>query len=302
MTIRNIEHLPLMASFQAILEEGSVVAAARSLGVTQSAVSKHLARLRDWLGDPLFVRTDGGMRPTPRALELQPRIEAILDQAARLTDTDPPRPESFDGTFTLSATDTILAQLVPGLVDRFSREAPALRLTTLPLATDYSRHALETGAVDMVVAVTWHAPDQLRQRLLFSDRLVLVVHRDHPLAAGEITVAGYAAAEHVIVAPLGQQQGGLDPVLAGLGHRRRLVATVPYFGLMTAELIGRVRVATVPHRVAQPLCRSGDLVIRPLPIPTPPLDYFALWHPRFDREPRRRWVLEQIDGILGGAA
>ena len=95
MSIRNIRKLPLLEAFHAIMTRGSLVAAAESMNVTQSAVSKQLAHLRDWLDDELFVRTSDGMQPTPRALELRERVEAILSEAAELAAEGPTPPSRF---------------------------------------------------------------------------------------------------------------------------------------------------------------------------------------------------------------
>lgn len=299
MNYENLENLPLLRSFMAIAEEGTVVAAARSLGLTQSAVSKHLARLRAWIGDPLFVRTAAGMQPTPRALEIQQRLDLILEEIGHLTTPAAADPAGFDGVFAISATDLLFSRLLPELIDRVSEQAPGLRLTALPLAQDYSLHSLETGAVNMLIAVNWHAPDQLRQRRLYSDRLVCVLHRDHPLARAPMTPEAYADAAHILVAPLGMRTGVLDPILAEFGLQRRIVATVPSCNLMTGDLIGATRVATVPSRVAERLTAQGPLTVRDLPVSAPAIDYHALWHPRFDREPRLVWMRDQVLDILG---
>lgn len=276
MTNWNLENLHLLRSFKAIAEEGNVVAAAGALGVTQSAVSKHLARLREWLGDPLFVRTARGMQPTPRALELMERVDTILGEVGRLTETGTVDPARFEGVFTISATDLIHTRLLPDLVARLAERAPRLRLTALPLAQDYSLHALETGAVNLLVAVNWHAPGQLRQRKLHSDRFVCVLHRDHPLADCGLTAECYAKARHVLVAPLGMRDGFLDPILAERGLSRHISVSVPSFCLMSPALIGTDRIATLPWRAAQTLVEDGALVIRALPFAAPQIDYHLL--------------------------
>lgn len=298
MTIRNLENLPLLVSFRAIAEEGSIVAAATRLGVTQSAVSKHLARLRAWLGDPLFVRTSDGMQPTPRAIAIKDQVDAILGGAEGLTQTEAPDPGSFTGTFTLSTTDEVLSTLLPTLVTRMGEAAPDLRLKTMPLQTDYSLHGLETGAVNLLIAVNWHAPEALRQSRLFEDRFVVAMRADNPLAPGDLTLENFAAARHILVAPLGHSQGAIDKPLSDLGLSRQIVASVPAFGLITPDLLGKSGVVTLPARVAQRLAFSDGLILKEPPLTTPSIVYHALWHPRFDREPRLRWMLSLISAAL----
>lgn len=298
MTIRNIDNLPLLTSFKAILESGSVIDAAETLGLTQSAVSKHLARLRDWLDDPLFVRTSAGLQPTPRALSVRDQVETILRATDKLMADDTPKPSTFAGEFRISATDQVLSRLLPTLVGEIAEAAPKLRLTALPLAPDYSMRDLETGAVNLLIAVNWHAPDQLKQRRLYSDRFVCLMHSSHPLADSALTIEGYAGARHILVAPLGMTEGALDAALAERGLSRKIIATVPSFSLMTTELIGRDRLATMPLRVARELANNADIRIRELPLRAPSIDYFLLWHPRFDREPRLVWIRQCVERIL----
>ncbi|MBY8978337.1 LysR family transcriptional regulator [Rhodobacteraceae bacterium NNCM2] len=300
MTKRNLDSLHLLPSFRAIMEEGSVVAAADRLGLTQSAVSKHLSRLREWFGDPLFVRTSSGMQPTPRAIELASGIDALLTEAEALTDQPVVSPASFTGTFTLSSTDEVLCRILPRLLPRLAEAAPDLRLTAVHLAPDYSLHGLETGSVNLLVTVNWHAPDMLRQARLFQDRFVVAMHVGNPLTGTLMTPEVYAAARHVLVAPLGMGAGVIDEVLARQGLTRRVVASVPGFSNVTPELLGTNAIVTLPERVALRLAASGEIVLAELPVSSPPIVYHALWHPRYDREPRLRWMRGEIQRVLSG--
>lgn len=291
MTKRNFENLYLLTSFRAIAEDGSVAGAARRLGLTQSAVSKHLARLRVWLGDPLFVRTSAGMKPTPRAMALAADVDGILSRLEALTAQPEPDPASFAGTFTLSSTDEVFCSLLPGLLPRLAEEAPDLRLTAIPLARTYSLPELEAGTVNLVIGVNWHAPDMLRQSKLFVDRFVVAMRRDNPLAGAPPDVKAYADARHLLVAPLGMNTGAIDALLAEQGLARRIVASVPTFSLIRPDLLGAHRIATLPERVARRLARAeGNIVLADLPFSAPPVVYHALWHPRYDLDPRLRWM------------
>ncbi len=295
MSNRNLKRLPLLETFDAIMMRGSLVAAAEALNVTQSAVSKQLAQLREWLDDELFVRTSDGMQPTPRALALRERVAEILAQAADLAAEGRVSPVEFTGEFVLSATDEVLERIVPTLVDRLSDEAPNLRLVALPLARDYSARHLESGRVNMLVAVNWHAPEQLMQKKLGSDPFACAMHEDHVLADGNLTLKRYAAATHVLVAPLGYKEGVVDVELKQRGMQRRVCASVPVFGMVNEELLGTDRICTLPSRVVDRLVDTGPFVKKRVPIALPVTDYFALWHPRFSADPRLRWMLGAVE-------
>ena len=296
--MRNIRKLPLLETFHAIMTRGSLVAAAESMNLTQSAVSKQLAQLRDWLDDELFVRTSDGMQPTPRALELRERVEAILAQASDLASEGDVSPADFDGRFVLRATDEILERLVPVLINRIAEEAPRMQLVTRPLARDYSMRQLEDGQANLVVAVNWHAPELLKQKRIFSEHFVCVMHEDHALAGVNLTLKRFADATHVLVAPLGLEAGVVDIELQKLGLERHVCASVPAFNMINETVLGDSRIVTLPSRVAESVVKNGPFVIKPVPLQTPSFNYFALWHPRFTSEPRLRWMLDEVTRLL----
>ena len=299
MMNRNIGRLDLLGTFRAIMDERGVVSAADRLGLTQSAVSKHLAQLRDWFADELFVRTSQGMQPTPRALEIRASVDLILAETERLTEGSVATPASFDGSFRISSTDEVLAGLLPDLIPAIAADAPRLQLQATALAPDYAARELENGQTQMVISVNWHAPQQLIQVKLFSDPFVCVMHRNHELASTRLTVRDYARAAHVLVAPLGMPQSLIDGILAQYGETRQVVATVPMFGLLTPALLGTSRIVTVPSRVADRVTLDTDLTVQPLPFVTPAVDYFLMWHPRFSRDHRLIWMRQQIEAVLG---
>ena len=295
----NFRNLPLLVAFDAIMSRGSLVGAAEAMNVTQSAVSKQLAQLRDWLEDDLFVRTSEGMQPTPRALDLREQVSDLLERAAQLSGAGGTSPEAFEGQFTLSATDELLQRVVPPLVDRLTAEAPKMRLVTLPLARDYSVRELESGRVNLVLSMNWRPPEHLRQRGLGSDPFVCLMGRDHPLAKGRLTLKRYAAAMHVLVAPLGHGQGVVDLELQKLGLSRTVCASVPSFSMITPELLRDARITTVPSSIGERLADRGPFVVKRPPLELPTSNYFAFWHPRFSADPRLRWVLDAVMDALG---
>ena len=298
MTERNIDRLTLLSTFRAVLHEGSLVGAAEARGLTQSAVSKHLAKLRNWLGDPLFVRTREGMSPTDRALAMAPSAERILSEADRLGELTPFAPEALTGPFVIATTDEVRARLLDGLAAKIADIAPRLRLSFIPLEPDYSLDRLEAGRVDLVVSVNWHAPDRLIQKKLFSDQFVCLMSRSHKLAARSLTLKGYAKAPHVMVAPLGMARGFIDDVLDRHNLTRFVRLSVPDFASVDAGLLGDDALVTLPKRVATLAAAREELVIRALPFDTPPIDYYAFWHKRFAHDQANVWMRGLVADIL----
>ena len=295
--------LPLLAAFQALMDHRGVSEAARALGVTQSALSKQLAKLRLAYNDDLFVRTPDGMRPTPHATWMSARVENILAEAAALSETRAFDPRSFVGTMTFSTTDEICQLLAPGLLDLLEQEAPLQRVTFVPLQPDYSFQQLEAGRVDLAISVNWHAPDGLKQSRLMSDKFVCLLGVDHALAKPRLSASEFAKAEHVMVAPLGLQQGHIDEALAHLDLSRFVRMSVPYFSQITPQVMSNQRIVTLPTHVANSLCQQypGALRVQSLPFDVPEFSYFAMWHTRFDKDPRHVWLRSKIRKIARSA-
>lgn len=300
MTKWKLEALPLLTTFQALMDHGGVTEAAAALSLTQSAVSKQLAKMREAYDDPLFIRTGSGMRPTPRAIWMSEHVATILAEAEALSLARPFSPADLHGIVTVSTTDEIGNTLLQTVLPQLRKEAPRLRLTIVPLASDYSLDELETGRVDLVISVNWHAPDVLKQTRLFNDQFTCIMGRDHVLAEREWSVRDYADTEHILIAPLGMPSGRIDEALASQDLKRSVRVSVPVFRQLDPEVLGADLIATVPARVARmlDLRYPGRLVIRELPFEVPEISYFSMWHARFDKDPRHVWLRHLIRNTL----
>lgn len=300
MTIRNIngERFTLLATFKAIYENGSTRLAAEILGITQSAVSKHLQKLREWFKDELFVRAAGRMEPTEKAASLIERVEHILQEVAILSEANHFDPALLKGVFTIATTSEVSQRLTLGLLKKLSKAAPRLRVSVINLANDYSIRELELGKVDLVISVNWHAPEQLMQKRLYNERFVCLMNKQHPLAKRTLTVDDYANAMHIMVAPLGKERGFIDEQLAQLGLSRHVRLSVPDFSQLEAHLLDDEHIVTLPHRVALDLKNKDDLIIKKLPFEVPSFDYYMFWHRRFSNQNANRWVREIVSGLI----
>jgi DNA-binding transcriptional LysR family regulator len=163
----------LLPTLDVLLAEGNVARAARRLGLSASAMSRALARLRETTGDPLLVRAGRGLVPTPRALELRERIAPLVDEAKAML-----RPvERLDlgklvRTFTLRTSDGFVENFGPALVARVAAEAPGVRLRFVQ-KLDKDSAPLRDGSVDLETGVVGgSASPELRTRILFEDRFV----------------------------------------------------------------------------------------------------------------------------------
>ncbi|MEQ8829887.1 MAG: LysR family transcriptional regulator [Alphaproteobacteria bacterium] len=294
MTKWNSIILPLLPTFKALLDHRSAVRAGEDLGLTQSAVSKQLAKLRDCFGDELFTRTSSGLQPTERAIQLAPKVIALLEDADGLFRESPFDPARLTGNAVIATTDEIRAQLTVGMLRHVTEHAPNMRLTLIPLEQDYSQRRLENGTVDLVISVNWHAPDHLQQRRLISDRFVCLMGNGHPLARGPLTGADFAAAHHIMVAPLGHEWGVVDVALEQKGLKRFVRLSIPDFLQVSPELLGDDFVISLPHRVALEIAKRGGVTIRELPVEAPAIDYYLFWHQRYRNSRRTIWLRDAV--------
>ncbi|WP_413990001.1 LysR family transcriptional regulator [Labrys okinawensis] len=289
--------LNLLTALDALLAEGSVAGAARRLGLSASAMSRTLARLRAATGDPLLVRAGRGLVPTPHAALLQARVgelahevRAVLQPAAEGLDL-----ASLDRVFTIRANEGFVDALAGRLVAAARLAAPRVRLRFAP-KPDKDVRPLREGLIDLEIGVLGASGPEVRVQALFRDYFVGVVRRGHALMAGEITPERYAACAHVVTSRRGRWDGPVDEALAALGLRRHVVAMVPGFPAALAMACTTDLVALVTHsfiRAEQERwleTAQAPVESFPLPVRTEAIRISQLWHPRLDADPAHRWL------------
>jgi DNA-binding transcriptional LysR family regulator len=207
---RNLD-LNLLRVFAALLDEASATRAGARLGLTQSAVSHALNRLRQTLGDELFVRDPAGLRPTPRAIELGEPVRAAL-KLLETAVSDPAFDPAVDRrSFHIAASGYACSVLMPVVVRRLMAEAPGVRLHMR--APDAAlTEDLDRGRLDMAIGSFRQVAPRFRYTPLFDETGVWVVRGDHPLAArGPLRTADLVGLSYLLIAS-GEQEGasGLD--------------------------------------------------------------------------------------------
>lgn len=281
--------LNLLVTLDVLLAEGSVARAARRLRLSQSAMSRALARLRETTGDPLLVRAGRGLVPTPRALELRGRIGQIVQDAEAIL-----RPaESLDlkrlvRTFTFRNRDGFVENFGPELVAHVGAMAPGVRLRFVQ-KPDKESAPLRDGSVDLETGVVGKTTGpEVRAQALFRDRFIGVVRMGHALSHGEITPARYAAGRHVLISRRGLDRGPVDDALESMGLKREIMTVVASFSEALAMARASDLIAGVPERYTGNL-RHGMFNFA-LPVSMPEVTVSLLWHPRLDADPAHRWL------------
>lgn len=275
-----------------LLEERNVTRAAVRFHLSQSSMSRTLQRLRALLGDELLIRSGGDYELTPRARELQQELALLLPRLESLVAGQGFDPATATGVVRVVGTDYTSATLGPHLLPRLSLAAPELEIRIEPRDQD-SYADLERGRADIALSVVRPAAP-LRWEQLFTDDLVCVVDRDHPVG-DRFSLAGYVAARHVVVTLVQREQPMIERWLQAHGHSRRAAVRVAHFSSTSAALPGTTLVATVPRRLAE-----RDVAARPplrlveAPEEFDAFPYGMVWHPRLDSDPRHSWLRDML--------
>jgi DNA-binding transcriptional LysR family regulator len=292
--------LNFLAVFDAIHRERSVTAASRRVGLSQPATSAALARLRRQFGDPLFVRTAGGMVPTPMADDLAPTVRELLETAHRLLHQRPSAdPASSERTLRLGMSDASALLFLPRIAAHFRRVAPRWRLETAPLQPSSLAADLASGTLDLAVGnlVLLATPGFYRQRLA-GTRYLVIHRRDHPRLRAAPTMRDYLDESHALAWAPGAAPSVLEQWLAARGHVRKVALRLPQFLLLPAVVAETDLLATVPAHVAESLAGAYRLAVWPLPAKVPELVLHQGWHARLHRDPSSSWIRAAIRQAL----
>lgn len=287
--------LNLLIALDVLLAEASVAAAARRLGLSASAMSRTLSRLRSVTGDPLLVRAGRNMVLTPWAEAIRERSQnAVFEARAVLRPAVAEQhPASLDCTFTLRANDGFVEAFGPALIAAAAQSAPLVRLVFAP-KPEKSVKPLREGRVDLEIGVLGEMGPEIRVQALFRDRFVGVVRQGHPLSQlPEISVSDYVAWGHVVASRSGRAEGPVDQALAEQGVQRQVSAVVPAFPAALAVARASDLVALVPASflLNQP---AGLLHSFELPVKTAAITVSQMWHPRSEVDPAHRWLRQLL--------
>ncbi len=291
--------LNLLTALDALLDEGSVLGAARRMNLSAPAMSRTLGRIRRALGDEILVRAGRRMVPTPRALELHGRVRSVIEDARLVM-----RPEGLADPatlvrgFTVRASDYVAGVFGAALQAIAAREAPQVTLRFADQGKE-DVTALREGRIDLDIGVLGSIGPEIRMQTLLRDRFVAVVRRGHPLLKGRMSARRFAAAAHVSASRRGLSHGPIDDALAAQGLSRRVRFVVPGFHAAMLTAAASDIVAAVPLAVAATAVRLG-LKVRylDLPVATPAIVIAQAWHPRFDKDSGHRWLRQAVRKAL----
>ena len=288
--------LNLLAALDVLLAEGSVTAAAKRLGLSPSATSRTLSRLRTATGDPLLVQAGRSLVLTPYAEQLAGRVHVLAQEARAVLTPVAGRidPQSFERTFTIRANEGFVALFAPAIVAGIVEAAPGVHLRFAP-KPDKEATPLRDGTVDLEVGTAGGSAPEVRSQLVFRDSFIGAARLHHPLLTEPVTPQRYAACSHVVASRRGVSKGPVDDALDQLDLRREVIVIVPSF----LDALNIARASELIALVPRSCLRTGGAEARglqefDLPVPTPELAISAMWHPRLDADPGHRWFRQKV--------
>jgi DNA-binding transcriptional LysR family regulator len=287
----------LLRLLVAVVESGSITGAANRLGVTQSAASHLLGKLRAIVGDALFVKSGRGIIATARAEALALKARDLLRELERFAASFEFDPAHWRTTFTIAANDFQRDALLPALVARLRKRAPGVALRIIP-SNAPTPEMLRDERCQIIVSPRPPEGAEILQKRLFEDRYRVFydpAERDAPKSLAE-----YLAADHVTVVYEPRRSLDLDQHLAAKGIARRFVVTVPGFAGVPAFLRGSDLLATAPGLLRFGLMRGFMSASPPLPCPNLPM--FMIWSRRDHDDPAHRFIRAELEAVAKPAA
>ena len=302
--------LNLLRVFDALIEERSVTRAGDRLGLSQSAISHALGRLRYVLNDELFLRSPDGMQPTARAAEIAPRLRQGLLQLQRALTPIEFAPERTDRRFTIICGEYVGAVLVPSLIARLREAAPNAEFRIRPSSLGVAETLL-SGRADLAIGSFRRVPEWAASEALFRETRVWVLSADHPAAWQELTLERLAELSHLVISATGEDEhavdgyvvdhglerlvarseiGALRGALASRGLRRIVSLTTPHFLAALAVISHSDIAAPMPRRLATAFAGAYRLKLFEPPYVSPPFEVMALWHREHGEEPALAWL------------
>lgn len=287
--------LNLLVVFDALIDARHATRAAERVGLSQSAVSHALNRLRALFGDPLFVRSPRGMTPTPVALAAAPGVRSILDQIESVLS----RERGFDPAtstrhFTIGLSDYAAFVLLPELTSRLASQAPGTSLIVRNTSHGTGLTMIDDGIVDLVAGNFPDPPPHLREQLLYEETFICAGRRDHPALGARFDLESYLALRHLQVSTSGEPFGIVDHALRAQSAARTIAFTVAHFLMAPLLVATSDLIATEPRRLFTPAAGRPELALVPPPIALPPFRVVQIWHARHDADPGHAWFRQQV--------
>jgi len=310
MNIENFD-LNLLVCFDVLMRERNVSRAAEKLNISQPAMSSSLKRLRDYFNDPLLVRTARGMKPTEKALALEPLVRQSLTMAEEvLSPNEVFNPSNSQRTFRILVSDYVEGILISALVAYIQTHAPRISLDILTLS-DGSFQDLEKGTIDLAINNFDFIPQSFYKRSIWKDSFSCLMAKENTLLKSN-TLKNYLSASHIWVSKTGigvgtgmsqsSNRGWVDNTLEGLGHERHISVFTRHYQIIPQLVRQTDLVATMPTRAALLYNNDSNLVIVEAPFKIPEIEINMIWSPLLHHNSAHKWIRSTLIELANSLA
>lgn len=289
-------NLNLLPSLKALLDTQSVSQAARQMHVTQSAMSRTLAQLREALNDPILVRQGNRVFLSEKALTLKNDVNRVVAEASTLFENQQFDPGTSDKHLTIASNYIVLEQVLPQILRQFWQQAPNISFDLLPFSLQLDKR-LEAGEVDLVLGSVGTPPVGFSYEPLMEDRICALVPVDHPLADDGDSALTVADLERYSVIRHSSWMGSphfIRDYLEGLSEHIRMVARAPNLPIALQLLKDTQHILITTEQAAKANIYVDNMQIKALPDSPPSVTYYALWPEYWEYNRAHRWFREFI--------
>jgi len=296
--------LNLLRIAVAVLDAGSVSAAARNLGISQPTASSALARLRVMVGDPLFIKTSRGMQPTPRAIDFVPIARDLLNRVDRdLLSKTLFSPAAMSETFTIAMSDIGEMVFLPKILDYLGKHAPQATVRSVSTSPAQVESELESGGIDLAIG---YFPDLKKnnyfQQRLFTHHFVCLLRADHPIKGKKLSMTQFLELNHAVVLAEGRSQEIFERFLEKKRIRRKIALRTPHFMSIPMIIAQSNLLVTVPHALGVHSVRTGaNIKLMEPPFDIPSIEVKQHWHRKFHHDPKIVWLREVVASLFNDA-
>ena len=297
--VRKLDFMLLLVLREGVRQR-KLSSVAATLGVTQTAISHSVARLRDLFNDELFIRRPHGVEPTARAVELAKMAAAVIEGAgSMLVDPAPFDPATEKRILRICALDYEVT-LMSAAIETLRRDAPGIQLEFRGMGKYAAIEALERDEADLWLGFARQLQGTLKSVLLFEETYKVVSRVGHPRITGDaaLDIDCYCTEGHVLTAPSGTAGGIVDKTLREMGRSRRSTVMTTSF-LSALDVVSRTDlIATIPTKLAKAQARNFRLTIHEPPIAPRPFQVSATWHRRASSDQAIIWLTEKLATVL----
>ncbi|HDY7787300.1 TPA: LysR family transcriptional regulator [Vibrio vulnificus] len=291
--------LNLIPIFVAIFEEQNLSKAAARLDISQPAVSKALARLRDIYDEPLFHRSPSGVEPTSFAVDIYPAmLTAFKNFTSTLSASSEFEAKVSNRIFSIACVSVASYELMPQLLKQIRQHAPNISLEVHPLFTEDYESDLRLQRYDLIIDMAPRGWTTLKVEPIFSERLMVVCCADHPRIADVCSVAQFLAEEHVVVSRWHARKSLMsEEDIADLAQRK-----IAYRASGALEMLpvihGSEYIGMLPESTINAFAGTYNIKAVSLPFDHDVYDLCAIWHPSRSSESAHQWLRNQLKAAV----